>query len=969
MTSPKFISFADAVLPGTPRSVLEQYQTLADRALTQEFGLIEDDVIVLDTETTGLDFKNSEVIEIAAARLRGREIVDTFQTFCKPKCGIIPENITQLTSITSGDVVDAPSAVEAVRELRDFVDGSPIIAHNATFDRHFIEKVRGGVFVSPTWIDSLALSRIALPRLKSHKLEDMANLFGCPSVSHRAMADVEALCGVWRILLVGLSDLPSPLISLLAQMHPDNEWSYRQIFTQLSLAHPGAGRFHLDAHRNRMIAQENLPHHMDADELLRLEMPTREQIDTEFSSQGLMGSMYENYERREAQVAMAQEVRDALATSTHRIIEAGTGVGKSMAYLLPFAYAAKMNNITLGVATKTNSLTDQLMYSDLPKIAQAIPGGLSYTALKGYTHYPCLRKLEHMARSNRVFDPRQGEDTLTAIAVMYAYATQSVDGDLDSLGIRWKSVGRENFTCSSKECTKAQCPFFNGQACFVHGARRRADSADIVVTNHSLLFADVAVDNAILPPIRNWVVDEAHSAENEARRQWAIKLDGGEMQVLFEALGGARSGALGRLSVECARSDAAALHLGLIGKAASAAPEASIALSTVFSAIRECIAAQPNNPHYSNVVVWVDQNLRASESFAPVTQALLLALDRTETLASRLSDIAAALTPQEPEKVIELNEIYGRVLQLQKNLKILSDGSDTSHVFAISANMREDAGGEAMTAELYDIGCAFADKWLPNMHSVIFTSATMSVSDSFDHMKKSVGLDLIDPSATKTAQMTSDYDYDSHMSILVPTNLAAPTSPAYLSQLEELLYQVHVAMDGSTLTLFTNRREMEEMYRRLRPRLLEKNLSLSCQQTGVAPKRLRDDFIKDEKRSLFALKAFWEGFDAPGNTLRCVVIPKLPFGNPNEPLARERDVRDKAAWAHYSLPDAVISLKQAAGRLIRTSTDTGVLVLADNRLVSKGYGKKFLNSMPTQHTEISVDHIGMYLEAWRKNHE
>ncbi len=205
----------DAVSSGTPQFVIDSYATLAERAKTQAFGLIEEDVIVLDTETTGLSVQDNELIEISAARLSGREVIERFDTFVHPK-QLIPAEITELTSITNADVADAPSAVEAVAALADFVGGCPVIAHNATFDRSFIESVKGGVNVSDIWIDSLALSRIALPRLASHKLSFMADLFGCDSVSHRANADVDALCGVWRVLLVALTDLPQGLMARLA---------------------------------------------------------------------------------------------------------------------------------------------------------------------------------------------------------------------------------------------------------------------------------------------------------------------------------------------------------------------------------------------------------------------------------------------------------------------------------------------------------------------------------------------------------------------------------------------------------------------------------------------------------------------------------------------------------------------------------------------------------------------------------
>ena len=335
----------DAVSSGTPQFVIDSYATLAERAKTQSFGLIEEDVIVLDTETTGLSVQDNELIEISAARLSGREVVDRFDTFVHPK-QLIPAEITELTSITNADVADAPSAVEAVAALADFVGGCPVIAHNATFDRSFIESVKGSVSVSDIWIDSLALSRIALPRLASHKLSFMADLFGCDSVSHRANADVDALCGVWRVLLVALTDLPQGLMARLADMHPDVPWSYRPIFSFLAGQNPGS-IFSLSAARADVLKADRADDRVDADELPVLKMPSREEIEADYAPGGLVNRMYPTYEPRDEQIAMALEVRDALVTGTHRVIEAGTGVGKSMAYLVPFAEAARRNNLSL----------------------------------------------------------------------------------------------------------------------------------------------------------------------------------------------------------------------------------------------------------------------------------------------------------------------------------------------------------------------------------------------------------------------------------------------------------------------------------------------------------------------------------------------------------------------------------------------------------------------------------------------
>lgn len=960
-------TMAEAVLPATPEPVIAAYETLAERSRTRSFGLIEDDVVVLDTETTGLSAQENELIEISAARLRGREVVDRFDTFVHPS-GLIPPEITALTSITNADVAHAPSAAEAVARLAEFVGGCPVIAHNATFDRSFIEAVPGGEAVSDIWVDSLALSRVALPRLSSHKLSFMADLFGCASVSHRASDDVEALCGVWRILLVALSDLPAGLMRRLADMHPDVPWSYRPIFSFLAAEQPDAV-FSLMAARAEILNADRTPDRVDADELDHLNMPTPEELETSFAPGGLVNRMYPTYEPRHEQVQMALEVREALATSTHRVVEAGTGVGKSVAYLVPMAQAARRNHVTVGIATKSNNLADQLMYHELPRLARELDGGLSYCALKGYDHYPCLRKLERLTRAQEIVTNRDPADTLTAIAVIYAYVCQSPAGDLDGLGIRWRIVNRPDLTTSSRECARRLCPFFPDK-CLVHGARRRAARADVVVTNHSLLFRNVAAGGKILPPIRHWVVDEAHSVEREARRQWALTVSADESRALFERLGGDHAGALGQIARDLASSDAATLFMGITAKASATTQRASLAMAGVFDQVRDMARSGAARGGYDAENVWIGEELRATMAWGLFAEAAHTAVDALDQADKNLQSLVETVGAEKPEMVVDIADLERRMKEMKNALALILEGTDERYVFSFHVDRRRRAGGEALTAELLDIGAALAEQWLPEVHSVIFASATVTVGESFDHFKHAVGLDRIGRSSSRELHLDSSYDFERNMAVVVAADVPDPRNrDAYLSALEKLLVDVHLAMGGSTLTLFTNRRDMEELFGRVEAPLKRAGLELMCQQRGTSVKRLRDRFLSECTSSLFALKAFWEGFDAAGETLRCVVIPKLPFSSPNDPLSCERSVREDRAWARYALPEAVLEVKQAAGRLIRTSTDAGVLVMADSRLVSKGYGKKFLSSLPTSYQRLDTAQVGRYLELWRASHE
>lgn len=968
------------LLPGTPDHVRDSYLSLARRARARDFGPLEDEVVVLDTETTGLSFKDCELIEISAALLCGREVVARFETFVNPGMPV-PAEITRLTGISTSDVVNAPSPYDAVAALAEFTSGRPVLAHNATFDRTFVEAVPGGSAVSDTWIDTLSLSRIALPRLSTHRLADMAQAFGCSSVTHRASDDVDALCGMWPILLTALSDLPEGLLAKLATMHPEIDWPFRPVISYLAetSVEASARPFSLKEVRASLVRMNQGEQRLDAAELDETHAPSADEVENAFGPGGVVSLMYEHMESRPEQVAMAQEVASALETSTHRAIEAGTGVGKSVAYLVPEVLFAQRNHVTVGIATKTNALTDQLVSHELPALSAALPGGLTFTSLKGYDHYPCLHRLDRAAEEElplavAVHDGRSdnavGCDMLTAISVTYAFACQSPEGDLDALGIRWRYVPRQMLTTSPGECLRGRCPYFPGE-CLLHGARRRAARGDVVVTNHSLLLRDVEAEGHILPPIRHWVVDEAHGFEAEARRQWAVEVSGDEARAAFELLGGTRSGAIHQAMVQAMPLDSSTLVTGLLTKAAASVSRSSVAVADLFVAVHGLAPLARSEGGYDVVTLWIDAAVRSTSEWRAVADAASAAIDATDEAVRNLAAAVSALSAEAPQDAAALGESARFLKRLLDGIRLICEGSDDRYVYSAQlARSKRRVAIERLTAEKIDVGADLAERWLPEMESVVFTSATIAVGDDFSHFDHAVGLSALPAAKHRDVRLESSFDYDSHMSVVVASDLPAPNDRAYLDALEGLLFDVHVAMGGSVLTLFTNRRDMERVYEALRPRLAAEGLEVACQERGSSPRRLRTRFMSEKTLSLMALRSFWEGFDATGDTLRCVVIPKLPFASPNDPLVRERDRREERAWWRYSLPEAVISVKQAAGRLIRSSTDTGVLVLADSRVASKSYGRLFVSSLPSGNvSRLDSANVGRYIRMWRASHE
>lgn len=964
---------AQLLPPAMPDEVRQRYLTLSERAKVADFGPLEEDIVVLDTETTGLSYRSCELIEIAAARISGKEVVERFQTFVHPTSTIPPE-IQQLTGIRAIDVADAPSAEVAVAQLADFVEGAPVLAHNASFDRAFIEKVPGGDEVTDVWVDTLALSRIGLPLLRSHRLSSMAAAFGCDSVTHRAMDDVDALCGMWPVILTGLLDLPAGLLSMLSSMHPEVEWPFRTVLSYIAQMGDERG-FSLKAVRHDLIAQVGYKTRVDAHEIdATLDAPSEEEIRAAFAPDGTLSQLYESYEQREEQQLMALEVRDALATGTHRAVEAGTGVGKSMAYLVPAIKFAQRNGITVGVATKTNALTDQLVAHELPALATALPDGVSFASLKGYDHYPCLNRLER-ATVNELPAPlktagespdQQMADMLTSIAVTYASVCQSAEGDLDTLGIRWRFVPRGMLSTSPSECQRTRCPFFPNE-CMVHGARRRAACADVVVTNHSLLLRNVMADGRILPPIRHWIVDEAHGFESEARRQWAVEVTGDDVRQHFEKLGGSKTGVIHATYVQLKGGEATELPTRLLTKLAASSSRATVSLSDFFETLHGLGVAAGRNAGYDTQTLWIDAEVRGMEAWRSLADAMLRAIERLDEAAKDAHEAVEALGDVKAQLAGDLKEATDFLADLRDSLSLIEAGEDDSYVYSARlVRHRKDMANEALLAEKVDVGSDLATKWLPEMMSVTFTSATIAVGDSFDHFAHAVGLDQLGSGSWKSLRLASSFDFDRNMGVVVCRDMPAPGSRDYLGTLEDLLFDIHRAMGGSVLTLFTNRREMEQVHAALAPRLAEIGLEVDCQERRSSPRRLRERFMADESRSLMALRSFWEGFDAAGDTLRCVVIPKLPFSNPNDPLVKERDQRESRSWWRYSLPEAILSVKQAAGRLIRTNTDSGIVVFADSRVATKGYGRQFVQSMPSSScVQLERSNVGRYIETWR----
>ena len=828
---------------------------------------------------------------------------------------------------------------------------------------------------------------------------------------------------VYRVLLAAVATLPQSLICAIGKMSEVEEWNTAYVFR--SLADPEvweqteASAYNLRKYRKETLTKDLNPVRPDANspasgvfgeavvngnteytdknqEIDASTIPlTAESVESQqnpennldsnqeninaprvlsfvdkeviahaFSPEGLLGTLYEDYETREEQREMALAVHKAISQSCNLAVEAGTGVGKSMAYLVPLVYAAKENGITVGVATKTNALLDQLVHKELPLLSSAL--GITYAPLKGFNHYPCLRKVETLIKQGpkTIIYKKQPLNQTPSLAALLSFIVQSDYDDIDALKIDYRAIPRKRITTSSAECLRRKCPFF-GRSCFVHGAREQAQRCDVVVTNHSLLFWDTRFEGGLLPPIRYWVVDEAHGAEAEARRAFSLSTSSNEIMTLVKRVtaDSASVNVLTRVKRSAqAPEEGQALYDALIAKAETAAGAFSIAAEEFCLSAKDLLVfdQKSRSRGYEWFDLWLNSEIRTSETYQEVRECARSLYNTLEKLIKATRDLVAYAEQMDDTSSAqrELALVALELKELYETLDIIFFHESDNNVYSVRLNRAKGVLDEVFTVQPLDIGKSLNEFLYPETRSVIYASATLSIDGQFDAFNRAVGFNEADESRAEVLKVESSFDFDTNMHIYVPTDIPEPQDPHYLEALESFLIKLHRAQKGSLLTLFTNRREMEQCFGKVQPALKEDNLRLVCQKWGVSVKGLKDDFLKDEHLSLFALKSFWEGFDAPGSTLKGVVIPKLPFGLPTDPLSCERQQRDDRAWAHYSLPSAVIEVKQAVGRLIRTATDKGIVVLADRRLITKYYGKKFLNSLPSKNISyLTCDEI------------
>src|SRR6266581_3046470 len=668
------------------------------------------------------------------------------------------------------------------------------------------------------------------------------------------------------------------------------------------------------------------------------------------------------FEDRPSQRDMAAYTADVYNDGGVALLEAGTGVGKSFAYLVPALLWARENGERTVVSTNTINLQEQLVGKDLPILARALAGPdhtPSFALLKGWRNYLCLARLEQ-ARAGResLFDDARASELET----LAAWANRTSDGSLADLadepsGEVWDSVAAE-----SDLCTRLKCPHF--EHCFLFQARRRAAEADVVVVNHHLLASDLAVrmaaDNwleaAVLPPYRRLVLDEAHHLEDVAATHLGAQVSMLGVQRLLSRLEKNGRGLLPTLrSVLFGRDDLlSAASRDLVQQSlVDALAAARRGAEDLFARLARRLDGEPGPAPV----------LRLSDGFLTDVvwdEGLGVALDNLLLAFSRLSEGAAMIADR-----LSLDDPSERRAQLVGELRGVVRRLDAAAA-GLTATLRPPAAGPAavrwlerrgrktpnvsLAAVPLDLAPVLKESLFDRIESVVLTSATLAAGGDFGYLEERLGLDL-PPARTKVREIhASPFDYASQCLFGIPTDLPEPRDDesGHGAAVARVLVELAHASDGGIFALFTSHGALRRTADAIRGDVAAR-WPLLVQGEGQRDQLLRR-FRDAGSAILLGTDSFWEGVDVPGRALRVLILAKLPFKVPSEPLTAARlerlEARGLNGFVHYLVPNAALKLKQGFGRLIRSKSDVGAVVLLDPRVVTKRYGTMILEGLP-----------------------
>jgi ATP-dependent DNA helicase DinG len=645
-----------------------------------------------------------------------------------------------------------------------------------------------------------------------------------------------------------------------------------------------------------------------------------------FGPDGLIATAHPEYEYRPGQMEMARAVMRAFEEKRHLIVEAGTGTGKTLAYLVPAVAAALGGNGRVIVSTGTKNLQEQLMEKDIPFLQSVLPKPFAATYMKGRNNYLCLNRLAR-AQSAPVLE---GLDEVDYFEEVSQWSRETEIGDRAELSNLPESLSFwRHIDARSESCLGQKCPDYD--ACFITRMRSRAQDADIIVVNHHLFFADLSLRNgnygSVLPDYTAVILDEAHLVEEVASEYFGAQVSNYQIDDLVRDLG--------MLTIEEPEVDQELTH--------SVARMSRFA-DNFFMGFRD---GRGEDGRYPIIPGTFARRKSSGDMEATPLGELYMALEgaiaRAETTLDALKD-----------KTPDVENLIRRLREIRFELEFIVTGTDKKFVYWLERRNR----GVFLRASPIDVAGLLQDKLFEEVPTVVLTSATLSSGGNFAFIRDRLGLDTADDLIA-----SSSFDYESQAILYLPSKMPDPRDRNWGLAAADEVIRILNATEGRAFVLSTSLAGMQSLFENVWA-----EIDYPCLVQGSASKgQLLKKFRETPNAVLFATSSFWQGVDVRGEQLSCVIIDKLPFAVPTDPIvaARQRSIEDSggSSFYEYSVPQAIIALKQGLGRLIRSTTDRGVLAILDPRLRTKGYGRTFLQSLPPCRVTSRIDDLASILSS------
>ncbi|MCS6839440.1 MAG: exonuclease domain-containing protein [Roseiflexus sp.] len=910
--------------------------------------------VAIDVETTGLEAGVDEIIEIAAVKFRADEVLETFDTLVQPRHSL-PLNSSRLTGITAEMLAGAPRFAEVAPRFAAFLKHYPLVGHNVGFDIRMLQAQ--GMRLPQPAFDTFELATLLMPRTPAYRLSALAETLGIVhSEAHRALSDADVTRQVFlhllkRIAALSLNDL-NEIVRLTARI----DWTLRPLFEEAQRAK--ALRVFVD--ETPISAADS----REPEEKLTPLKPTGNdrpidlaEIRRFFSPNGALGRAFAGYEQRDQQVRMSEAVADALNQGGALIAEAGTGTGKGLAYLVPAALHAARRGERVVISTNTINLQDQLFFKDIPTLQKVMSNGATdkppFTAalLKGRSNYLCLKRYHDLRRDQRLMS-----DDVRALIKVQLWLRATESGDRAELPLQEGEQATWNkLSAAWDQCTGPRCSEFH--RCFFFKARRQAEAAHLVIVNHALLIADLAVENDVIPPYDYLIIDEAHNLEDVATDQLSFNVDREGLlafldSIFVEEQAQIVGGLLSELPNHFRGSMATQIDIDRADSIAAALrPAVARARDAVYGCFNTLIAFVRREADLTaDTRLRITNALRRKPSWAEVERAWESLSSALTAVSEGLGQLESLLIDLKDAELLEYDALLLRVQALRRYATevrinighILIGGAEEKVTWLNHDRLRDTLTLSAAPLSVAEI---LRTNLFERKTTTVLTSATLSVGGDFRFFRERIGL-----AEAEELTLDSPFDYTRQALLYIPDDIPEPSQPGYQRAVEQAIIDLARATNGRMLVLFTAINALRQTYRAIQEPLEDAGIAVLGQGIDGSRRSLLERFKEFPGTVLLGTASFWEGVDVVGEALSVLVIAKLPFSVPTDPIFAARSEQFDDAFNQYAVPQSILRFKQGFGRLIRSKDDRGVVAVLDRRLLTKKYGQTFLDSLP--HTTV-----------------